>query len=755
MDKSQKDIVWILIDTLMIDFLNLHNKRKNYIEKLLLKGKCFTNVITAEKFTLGSLYALGSGLYGTVNGMNGIDYNFSKEKYDVLFIGDYLKKIGYKTFHYSDRRFRHFPSSGIDTFELGPYNVIQKTFGRTYDTPGRRNIIKQFNKTKSPKFIFLHMFVQHDLLYLIGRRGRVDTSIGYKITLNYLIKELSTIINLLNLSGDELLVISTDHGAVLDKDFMKEEVSNGTSMREGNLKTFCSFISSDITPEIITSRCSTIDILPTIFDLGNLPTLPVQGRSLISSEGTTEPICEAVEVYKFPFNRSCSSAYSIYKNNNKMVIKKNQDIKLYKIDGKNEIEIESFTEEQNLLINELKSKIVNDLSQSPNDIKIEKIKELKPKRKSLLLLNRDEITRRIVLFVTDYNFDCTHRFIDDMKSQIEHYFDIHFFDLNDIELKNKYKDDHRFKFHESMFEKLIVNKILESYEDKPLFIGLVKTVNEYYEDFLYELCKKFENNPNADISYAPISGCEDNAFLIKYNKFKIIIDKNVHLNNINVYLKQVNNDERIYYKHPLGKRQKNKITLVPMDKNTIELLKTEGIDFIEKENIGEKITTIIACTDKKNIPSMYQLSNKYNNIPVFIDIDSDQKTLLKNNNELKIIKRKDYRYWVVLDINGKQISDKIWWLWQAFEYIKEIDSSAIQKTSKIQDLAQRKPVQFMINLIITKISYFPVINSYPIRKLLYSISIGDFESLGAKNSIILNRKSPYKKNFYLSNLPKK
>jgi len=749
MKDQQKDIIWILIDTLMIDFLNLNSKKNNYVEKQLLRGKTYTNVITAEKYTLGSFYALGTGLYGAVNGMNGIDYNFSREKPDVLFIGDYLKKLGYNTFHCMDRRYRHFPSSGIDIYELLPYNGITSTYGRTYDTPKRRDFIKNFNKIKSPKFLFLHMFVQHDMLYAIGRKGRVDTSTGYKRTLKYLSKDLSIILKLLKLTGEELLVINTDHGAVLDIDFMKEEVSKGTSMREGNLKTFCTFISPDIKPAIITKRCSTIDILPTIFDLAGLPALPVQGKSLMNTEGTKSPICEGVEVHKYPFNKSCSSAYAIYKDDWKVVIKKDQEKKLYEVNEKIEKEVKKPKGKNVDVIKCLTKKISEDLSLSACEIRAKRITELKSEGVDVLMLKREDLPIRIILFVTEIDIENLDCFIDDMKSQIEHYFDLHLFNVDEKISKKLKEVDTRIKLHEDKLGNGTVLKILNTYHKKPEFVGFVKPSNEYYEDFLYVLRRLLETNPQSDIAYAELEKNSEYVFLARTQLIKKLIDQGIKIKDLSSLQKYAKKHQRVEYKYPLGTIQKKKFTIFPLDNSTIDLLRPEGVDYVQLNRLdGEKID-IIACSNTEKIQNAKKLADLHQAVPVYIDYNCDSAIpSIIPSKSLMVIKRNDYRYWRTMKNETKIISQRNY-LWESLEDCIN-ETKVLEKKFKILD---SKRILYFTNLLLTKLTYLPIFNSYPIRKLLYSIDIKGFESAGCKNTSVLKRKVSYNKHFDISNLP--
>ena len=140
---------------------------------------------------------------------------------------------------------------------------------------------------------------------------------------------------------------------------------------------------------------------------------------------------------------------------------------------------------------------------------------------------------------------------------------------------------------------------------------------------------------------------------------------------------------------------------------------------------------------------------KKNAIPVYIDYSCESNIpKIDPSDSLKVIKRHDYRYWRVMKSKTKIINQNDY-LWKSLEF-------CIKETSLNQDehlVFEKKRVIKIINKLLIKLTALPLFNTYPIRKILYSIDINDFEALGCKNTAILKRNVPYSKQFNLSNIP--
>lgn len=756
MSNKKKDIIWIVLDQFRPDYLNLENKKNskgNYIEKKLCQGKLYTNTIAATKFSLGAAYTTGTGLLASVTGMNTYGYDFSKAKTNVIYSGDYLKKLGYKTFYHSDVNYRHFPSSGIDVYELSRLPRIWDSIGLSYDTPGRRQFIKSFKNTTSPKFLVLHLFALHDVMSMFyGVKGYCSSE-GYKKSIKVSEKDFQIVMGQLGLTGEELLVMSSDHGCVLNKNYIKEEIQEGTSMRPENLRTFCSFISSGITPCIINERYSALDILPTIFELAGLPAIPVQGNSLISNEGSTFQITEGIGIYEFPFDRASTDTFSIYKDEWKLVLKRNFGKKLYRV--KNNVEREVKIADHSDIVKHLSSEINRNLKMSFQNVTNERLRDLKSQGKKVLSLSREDLPVRIILFLVDYTIDCLYRFMDDMKSQMELYFELHIFDEED-KLPKYFRDiNPRIKIHQEKLQTNILDRILSRHPKKPEFVGFVNSSIEYYDDYLYELRRLLETNSQSDLAYSKLEKGLEHVFLARTRLIKQFILQGMEIEDISKSPEHVENSSKVEYKYQIGSFPKKKVAIAPLDDSTIKLLRVEGIKYIKPENVGEKEKVdIIACSSIEYIQIAQELANLHSAVAVYIDYEIDSPIPKVNpNGLLKVIKRQiDDNLWLIMNSNTKVVF-KGNYLWQLFEDLinrKHLSEKSLDMSYRfflfirmIKKLTIR--LIFLIIRLIKKMTLLPLLNFYPIRKLLYPIRIRNFKPF--RISTRLYRTLPYSNHF--------
>jgi len=699
-----KNIVWILLDSLRPDKLNLKSPQ-NYIEKIVSRGKVYSNIICAEKFSLGAAYCLGTGFNGSINGMKAHDYDHSKENPKVLTVGDYLKNLGYKTFHYSDYKARHLPSSGMDLYETTNQGdaTLKLHPAQTFDIPLRRKIINDYNKCNQLKFIFLHLMTLHDKPPLIANgRYKWSTEV-YHEGIDFLSKDFQIVMNKLKLSDDDLLVVFSDHGMILDDFLVDKELKDGPPMEMVNIRTFVSFISKNIKPSIINTSHSSIDILPSTFELAGLPRVPVLGKSLISEGGTLSSISEGVAMFEYPFDQMNSAVYSITNKEWKLVKCKGKKDRLYDMKDNKEILLSNLKHQS--IINKLSNEIDTTLNQSAKKIRIERIKHYNSKGEDVIKLVPEELPCETLIFVKKIDYEL----YKNLRSQIDHYFHVHAF----CEIYNP-DNDHRFIFHDSKISNKKIIDIINLYKNVK-YACFISTGLVYYDDLLYKLKRIIQTKKTEASENIINSG--------KVTLYRIAAFKR-HL-----YGKKI---ETVKYKYNLFENKRKFPNIIPLDEKSKELLDAEKIQY------SEKSPDLCITTNIKNL----ELAKKFNALSVFIDLDINGETaLIKQNSNLCIIKRRDI--WFVLTGKWRGIFSSIYhnkltkwcrkrWLYDAllevYDY-KLMNTGSVLGNILIRDFKfmlqnLSKIPRFYFRKQAIKFSLLPIFKKYKYRKLLYSKILG-------------------------------
>jgi len=274
--KIYDNIFWFLIDGLRPDYIHINeNEEKNFIDELLGKGTVFTDVVTTGAGTYTSMHSIFTSLLPAYNGADGWTRkalrNFNQE---IFTITDYFQLAGYETFGYMDTdEGRTVPMSGFGIWESSGY----KNFLKTTDmgkTDRRYRFIKEVNTNKGNKFVYHHIDLLHDLNCGMGTVwGHAEYAKNVLITA----REFEQLYNEYSISENDLVIISSDHGVILDKDFMCDGIENGDRQYEENVLCFFAMIGKDIAPQILSNRISALDLAPTLLHIALGRTMPGQG----------------------------------------------------------------------------------------------------------------------------------------------------------------------------------------------------------------------------------------------------------------------------------------------------------------------------------------------------------------------------------------------------------------------------------------------------------------------------------------------
>ena len=284
-DLKRRNVYWFLIDGLSPDFLSSCGAgvaSDSFFDSLLRKGCTFSNVASVAAGTHTSMHAVFSSMYPSINGASGWDKRALRRfNHDIFTITDLFKMSGYHTFRYGDADGeRDVPMSGFDVWESSGFpisSLLQKT--DYTETERRRNFISLVNATNGPKFVYHHSLILHETN---ARLGRVWSTNGYCENILFSAEHFHRCFTQYDITDDDIIILSSDHGVILDKDWMQDGLENGERHYEQSVRTFFSVISRDISPRLIDTPISSLDEAITLCDLVLNITMPGQGKTRAS-----------------------------------------------------------------------------------------------------------------------------------------------------------------------------------------------------------------------------------------------------------------------------------------------------------------------------------------------------------------------------------------------------------------------------------------------------------------------------------------
>ncbi|MEW5692241.1 MAG: sulfatase-like hydrolase/transferase [Candidatus Hydrogenedentota bacterium] len=267
--SKKKNLIFIVIDNFRNDWLSKYQ----IFSKLEEMGTFFNEMITYAPYTIASMHAYLSGIYGNHNGVDGY-YKLEKfDKENIYTLAQYLKDNGYTTVADSFNKVV-FPCYGFD--ELMFYDETTENFLVRHP-----QILNGLVKKGKPFFAYLHYPTIHrDIVkYVIKCFDDFDERYFYKFGENakrydsftaqaveYLEKMVSYI-NETELFNNSLVIVMTDHGCSIGE--RPGEKVYGIFTYEYSIKVWAYFIAPWLVKKNnrITSVVRTVDVMPTILDI--------------------------------------------------------------------------------------------------------------------------------------------------------------------------------------------------------------------------------------------------------------------------------------------------------------------------------------------------------------------------------------------------------------------------------------------------------------------------------------------------------
>ena len=265
--KKKPNIVMILIDGARYDVVN----KLQFYRELRKDSTFFSQLITYAPYTIASLHATFSGMYGNRNGVNGYYKSYSFDKKNCLTLAQYLKQNGYYT-ECDLIRGDTIPEQGFDK------SRVHDEFND--DLVERHSEILTQIKTKQPFFLFLDYSKIHinlvtnvikkysdfDKEYFDNRENNLKTYMGWvEESGNYLKSILSKLKNLA-LWGNSIILVFNDHGSGVG-DRIGEKVY-GVYLYDYTVRCFLYAMGNIFQKGIeVKNLVRSIDIMPTTLDI--------------------------------------------------------------------------------------------------------------------------------------------------------------------------------------------------------------------------------------------------------------------------------------------------------------------------------------------------------------------------------------------------------------------------------------------------------------------------------------------------------
>jgi arylsulfatase A-like enzyme len=286
--RKRPNVIMLMIDGVRHDAI----EKVQYYEELKKKAVFFPKLICYAPYTIASLNATFSGMYGNLNGVNGYYKALNFDKKNCFTLAQYLKEIGYYTESdmYIDDTI---PSQGFDKTRF---------FGNAGDYKGtiaeRHCEVLQQIKIKQPFFLFLdyenvhqkyvkNVIKKHsdfDKEYFENIDKNFSQYVGYVRESGDYLKTVLDKIKELGLYDNSIIIIFSDHGCSVGE--RVGEKVYGAFLYEYTIRTWAYFISNKFPKnKIIPKLARHIDILPTLLDILKIPHKDeykkIQGKSLL------------------------------------------------------------------------------------------------------------------------------------------------------------------------------------------------------------------------------------------------------------------------------------------------------------------------------------------------------------------------------------------------------------------------------------------------------------------------------------------
>ena len=271
---NKKNVIIIMIDGGRLD----RAQKSTIFNQLKSKSIFFSNSITYGPHTIAAMHAVFSGCYGTRSGTNSYWSTFKFKKNEFKTLTEYLKENNYET--YADVINQLVvPKQGFDNYvvhdELND-NLVERHSNLLDD-------MHQKNLNDKNFFLYLHYSKIHtgimnevlkvydnfsDDFFSNKSKNELRYDKLFESAENYLTKILEKI-GQLKFDKNSIILVMSDHGISVGEKI--GERAYGAFCYDYTLKTFTYFLIPNSNSIEVKNQIRTIDFMPTILDLLNIP----------------------------------------------------------------------------------------------------------------------------------------------------------------------------------------------------------------------------------------------------------------------------------------------------------------------------------------------------------------------------------------------------------------------------------------------------------------------------------------------------
>lgn len=269
-DAPRPNIVFVLLDQFRHDQRDVHP----VFARLAARGTLFSHAITYAPYTLGSMHATFSGLYGRHSGVDAYTKSDQFDRANVFTLPQYLHRAGYHTRGYTFSKIL-VPHGGWDSLTIVPEDEEAGILASHL-----AELDAAFAQPK-PFFTYLHYGEIHHVVvknvlrkydpwareYFDNRERNLAQYQEYAKEAGRHLAALIEEIDRKDPSRETVIIVMADHGGGVGE--KPGEKAYGVFTYDYSIRTWMYLAAPGMVPagQEITTQVRTVDLLPTLLDL--------------------------------------------------------------------------------------------------------------------------------------------------------------------------------------------------------------------------------------------------------------------------------------------------------------------------------------------------------------------------------------------------------------------------------------------------------------------------------------------------------